>query len=89
MVHARRDIAEKKPPLAMSDGLAFAWAIATCARGLHPASRASAQTTTRELAVAAEGGWLVATGDRRGRYYVLGPKLLATPADGEVVSPAT
>jgi hypothetical protein len=28
-----------------------------------------------------------AYGDKRGRYYVLGPGLLRTPAPGEVVSP--
>jgi DNA-binding IclR family transcriptional regulator len=44
----------------------------------------SAQTTTRELATAVRGGWLVPSGDKRGRYYVLGPRLPATPAQGEV-----
>lgn len=90
MVHVRRDIAEKKLPPAMIDGLAFAWVNRHMRAGDYiRLTGRSAQTTTRELAVAVEGGWLVATGDRRGRYYVLGPKLLATPADGEIVSPAT
>jgi len=31
-------------------------------------------------------GWLRATGEKRGRYYVLGPALLKTPAQGEIVS---
>jgi hypothetical protein len=32
-------------------------------------------------------GWLLATGEKRGRYYVLGPKLLQTPALGEIATP--
>jgi hypothetical protein len=49
----------------------------------------SAQSTTRDLEVATKGGWLRATGERRGRYYVLGPALLKVPAQGEIVSPAS
>ena len=45
--------------------------------------------STRLLAAAVGGGWLRATGERRGRYCVLGPRLLATPAQGEIVSPAS
>jgi hypothetical protein len=45
------------------------------------------KSTTRHLAQAVKGGWLTATGKTRSRYYVLGPKLLAIPAEGEIVSP--
>lgn len=89
MVNIRRDIAEKNLPPAMIDGLAFAWVNRHIRAGDYiRLTGRSAQTTTRELAMAVKGGWLVATGDKRGRYYVLGPRLLATPADGEIVSPA-
>jgi hypothetical protein len=36
---------------------------------------------------AVKGGWLDKTGEKRGRYYVLGPALLRTPAEGEIISP--
>ena len=47
----------------------------------------SPQATTRDLAAAVDDGWLRATGEKRGRYYVLGPNLLKTPAQGEIASP--
>jgi hypothetical protein len=34
-----------------------------------------------------KGAWLQATGEKRERYYVLGPALLKTPAQGEITSP--
>ena len=72
----------------MLDGLAFAWVNRHIRAGDYiRLTGRSPQTTTRELASAVEGGWLRATGDKRGRYYVLGPKLLATAAQGEIVSP--
>jgi Fic family protein len=90
MVDIRHAIAERKLPPAMIDGLAFAWVNRHMRAGDYiRLTGRSAQTTTRELRIAVEGGWLVATGDKRGRYYVLGPRLLATPADGEIVSPAS
>lgn len=90
MVGIRRAIADGGLPPALIDGLAFAWVN----RHLRAAdyirlTGRSAQSTTRDLAAAVEGGWLVATGAKRGRYYVLGPKLLAIPAQGEIVSPAS
>jgi hypothetical protein len=89
MVEIRRAIVEKKLPPAMIDGLAFAWVNRHMRAGDYiRLTGRSPQTTTRELAVAVDGGWLVATGDKRGRYYVLGPRLLATPAQGEIVAPA-
>jgi Fic family protein len=88
MVEIRRSIANGTLPAPMIDGLAFAW----INRHLRPAdyirlTGRSSQTTTRHLAKAVEDGWLAATGETRNRYYVLGPKLLAIPAVGEIVSP--
>jgi Fic family protein len=90
MVGIRRTIADGGLPPAMIDGLAFAWVNrhVRAADYIRLTGR-SPQTTTRDLAAAVQGGWLIATGEKRGRYYVLGPKLLAIPAQGEIVSPAT
>lgn len=89
MIHIRRAIADASVPAPMIDGLAFAWVN----RHIRPSdyirlSGRSAPSTTRDFARAVQDGWLVPTGERRGRYYVLGPKLLAIPAQGEIVSPA-
>jgi Fic family protein len=88
MVEIRSSIADGTLPAPMIDGLAFAWVN----RHIRPAdyislTGRSSQSTTRHLGQAVQGGWLMATGKTRGRYYVLGPKLLAIPAEGEVVSP--
>jgi Fic family protein len=90
MVQIRREIADRGLPPAMIDGLAFAWVNrhVRAADYIRLTGR-SAQATTRDLAAAVEGGWLIATGERRGRYYLLGPKLLAIPAQGEIVSQAS
>ncbi|MHB8400242.1 MAG: Fic family protein [Candidatus Limnocylindrales bacterium] len=90
MVEIRRTIVSGDLPPAMVDGLAFAW----INRHMRAAdyirlTGRSPQTTTRDLAAAVDGGWLIATGERRGRYYVLGPKLTAIPAQGEILSPAS
>lgn len=89
MVQLRRAIADGTLPAPMIDGLAYAWVN----RHIRPAdyiklSGRSHQSTTRDFASAVQEGWLVPTGERRGRYYVLGPRLLAIPAQGEIVSPA-
>ena len=89
MVEIRRAIARGEVPSAMIDGLAFAWVNRHIRAGDYiRLTGRSPQATTRDLATAVEGGWLRGTGERRGRYYVLGPRLLATPAQGEIVSPA-
>jgi hypothetical protein len=85
MVGIRRAIVERTLPPAMIDGLAFAWVNRHIRAGDYiRLTGRSAQTTTRELATAVRGGWLVPSGDKRGRYYVLGPSLLSTPAQGEI-----
>lgn len=90
MVEIRRAIANGELAPALIDGLAFAWVNRHMrARDYIRLTGRNPQATTRDLAVAVAGGWLRATGERRGRYYVLGPKLLATPAEGEVLSPAS
>ena len=88
MVEIRRAIADGSLPPAMIDGLAYAWVNRHLRAGdyIHLTGR-SPQNTTRDLAAAVRGGWLRATGEKRGRYYVLGPALLKTPAEGEIVSP--
>jgi hypothetical protein len=88
MIEIRRAIAEGSLPPTMIDGLAYAWVN----RHIRPRdyirlTGRSAQNTTRDLDIAIRGGWLVATGATRARYYVLGPRLLKTPAQGEIVSP--
>ncbi len=89
MVEIRRAIADGSLPPPMIDGLAFAWVNRHLRAGDYiRVTGRSAQNTTRDLAKAVDGGWLRATGERRGRYYVRGTRRLRTPADGEIVSPA-
>lgn len=88
MVEIRRAVATGAIPPAMIDGLGFAWVNRHIRAGDYiRLTGRSPQATTRDLAAAVEGGWLRATGERRGRYYVLGPKLLETPSQGEISSP--
>ncbi len=90
MVEIRRAIADGSLPPAMIDGLAFAWVNRHLRAGDYiRLTGRSPQNATRDLEVAVKGGWLRATGERRGRYYVLGPALLKTPAQGEIVSPSS
>ena len=89
MVDIRGAIAHGSLPPSMIDGLAFAWVNRHIRAGDYiRLTGRSPQNTTRDLAAAVEGGWVRATGERRGRYYVLGPMLLKTPARGEIVSPS-
>ena len=65
-------------------GLAFAWVNCHIRAGDYIGlSGRTPQSATRDLASAVAGGWLLPTGEKRGRYYVLGPRLLETPARGE------
>jgi Fic family protein len=90
MIEIRRAIADGSLPPPMIDGLAFAWVNRHIRAGDYiRLTGRSAQNTTRDLDAAVRGGWLRATGHRRGRYYVLGPTLLKTPAVGEIASPAS
>lgn len=90
MVEIRRAIVDGEIPPAMIDGLAFAWVNRHMRAGDYiRLTGRSSQATTRDLAAAVADGWLRPTGEKRGRYYVLGPKLLSTPAQGEIVSPAS
>jgi hypothetical protein len=71
----------------MIDGLAFAWVNRHIRAGDYiRLTGRSPQSATRDLTGAVDGGWLRATGEKRGRFYVLGPKLFETPAQGEVAS---
>lgn len=89
MVGVRRAIVDGSLPPAMIDGLAFAWVNRHLRAGDYiRLTGRSPQNATRDLHVAVMGGWLQATGEKRGRYYILGPALLETPADGEITSPA-
>lgn len=90
MVEIRRAVAEGSLPPAMIDGLAYAWVNRHLRAGDYiRLTGRSPQSTTRDLDVAVKAGWLRATGEKRGRYYVLGPALLRIPAQGEIVSPQT
>lgn len=89
MIEVRRAVAEGSLPSPMLDGLAFAWVNRHIRAGDYVRlTGRSPQSTTRDLAIAVSTGWLLATGEKRGRYYVLGSRLLAIPAQGEIVSPA-
>jgi Fic family protein len=90
LIAIRRAIVEGSLPAVMLDGLAYAWV----SRHLRASdyirlTGRTPQSTTRDLARAVSGGWLVATGERRGRYYVLGPLLRRFPAAGEIGAPAS
>lgn len=88
MVEVRRAIADGSLPPGMIDGLAYAWVNRHIRAGDYiRLTGQSAQNATRHLQAAVRGGWLRATGERRGRYYVLGPMLLKIPAEGDIVSP--
>lgn len=85
----RRAVKDGSLPATMIDGLAFAWVNRHLRAGdYRRLTGRSPQSATRDLHAAVRGGWLRATGERRGRYYVLGPLLLRTVAAGEIVSPA-
>jgi Fic family protein len=87
MVEIRRAIADGSLPPPMIDGLAFAWVNRHMRAGDYiRLTGRSPQSTTRDLAAAVKGGWLLPTGERRGRFYVLGARLLQTPAEGEITS---
>ena len=89
MVEIRRAIADGSLPPAMIDGLDYAWINRHIRAGDYiRLTGRSPQNTTRDLDAAVKDGWLGATGEKRGRYYVLGPALLQTPAEGEIVSPS-
>lgn len=88
MIEIRSSIVAGSLPSPMIDGLAFAW----INRHIRPSdyirlTGRSSQSTTRHLSQAVRDGWLTPTGGTRARYYVLGPRLLAIPAEGEIVSP--
>jgi Fic family protein len=87
MIAIRRAISEGALPASMIDGLAFAWVNRHLrASDYIRLSGRSAQSTTRDLARAVDGGWLIGSGERRGRVYLLGPRLLEIPAVGEIIS---
>ncbi|CAN5631770.1 N/A [soil metagenome] len=89
MIRIRRAITDRELPPAMIDGLAFSWVNRHIrARDYIGLTGRSPQATTRDLAASVAGGWLIPVGERRGRHYVLGPKLLATPSPGEITSAA-
>ncbi len=88
MIRVRRAIVEGSLPPSMIDGLAFAWVNRHIRAGDYiRLTGRTPQSATRDLAGAVADGWLLATGEKRGRYYVLGPKLIEIPAQGEVTSP--
>lgn len=88
MLRIRRAIIDGSLPPSMIDGLAYAWINRHLRAGDYVRlTGRTPQNTTRDLAKAVDDGWLTATGEKRGRYYVLGPKLLETHAQGEIVSP--
>jgi len=88
MIEIRRSIATGLLPPPMIDGLAYAWVNRHIRAGDYiRLTGRSPQNATRDLEKAVSQKWLEATGERRGRYYVLGPALLKTPARGEIVSP--
>ncbi|MBI3746676.1 MAG: Fic family protein [Chloroflexi bacterium] len=88
MIDIRRAISDGSVPPGMIDGLAFAWVNRHMRAGDYiRLTGRSPQATTRDLAAAVEGGWLRASGEKRGRFYVLGQRLLERPSQGEIASP--
>lgn len=74
---------ELPPPLI--DGLAFAWVNRHLRAGDYIGlTGRSPQATTRDLAAAVASGWLTPMGERRGRFYLPGARLLATQPPGTV-----
>jgi Fic family protein len=89
LIDIRRAIVDGSLPPPMLDGLAYAWVNRHIRAGDYIGlTGRSPQNTTRDLQKAVKGEWLLPTGDKRGRYYVLGPMLLRTPAQGEVTKSA-
>ena len=79
MIAVRRDIASQTLPAPLLDGLAYAWAN----HSLRPAdyiriTGRSPQSTTRDLAAAVARGYLEPRGEKRGRWYALGPAFKGT-----------
>jgi Fic family protein len=90
MTAIRRAISSGSLPAPMIDGLAYAWINRHLRAGDYiRATGRSPQNTTRDLQRAVDDGWLTSVGERRARIYLLGPKLLAIPALGEIVSVPT
>lgn len=88
LITVRRDVVSGALPPAMIDGLAYAWLNRSIRPGDYQRiTGRTAPTTTRDLAQAVALGYLIAEGDRRGRWYRLGPRLLETPATGETADP--
>jgi Fic family protein len=85
MVEVRRAISDRSVPPGMIDGLAFAWINRHIrASDYMSITGRNPQATTRDFQAAVETQWLVPTGEKKGRYYVLGPRLLAVPSEGEI-----
>jgi hypothetical protein len=72
----RGAISDGTLPPAMVEGLAFASVNhrIRAADYIRLTGR-NAQAATRDFTIAVKGGWLLATGKKRGRYYVPGPRL--------------
>jgi hypothetical protein len=69
----------------MIDGLAFAWINRHIrASDYMSITGRNPQATTRDFQAAVDARWLVPTGEKKGRYYVLGARLLAIPSEGEI-----
>ncbi len=87
MIAIRGAIADGSLPAPMIDGLAFAWVNRHLrARDYITLTGRSPQSTSRDLDRAVRAGWLAATGEKRGRLYLLGARLLDVPAAGEITS---
>jgi Fic family protein len=88
MVALRQAISDGSLPPGMIDGLAFAWINRHIRAANYIAiTGRNSQAATRDFQAAVAGHWLLPTGEKKGRYYVLGPRLTAIPAQGEAVSP--
>lgn len=76
MVELRRDLVDGRLPAPMLDGLAYAWVN----RSVRPAdyiriTNRTKQSASRDLEIAVQLDYLVATGDTRRRRYLVGPRL--------------
>ena len=87
-IAVRRDVVEGRLPPPVLDALVYAFINRSLRAGEYQKlTGRTAATTTRDLATAAELGYLIAEGATRDRWYRLGPRLLEAPAPGEPADP--
>lgn len=89
MIAIRRDVVGGSIPPAMIDGLAYAWINRSIRSGDYQrATGRSTAAASRDLRAAVQAGYLLPSGKTRARVFLLGERLLAVPAQGEITTTA-